>query len=219
MIKTKIKRKYYILINILLIFFLWFLLFKTYSDALSTKINKISYEKFESIINNRLNNLSKIIINENVIDDILKIYTNKNDEILYADYDLKKSYILLDSIKDKITKEFNEDFIIEFPFLIESNNILLSNLGPKIQLSIKYVNSMLGSIQTKVTNYGLNNALIEEYIKIKVDGLIITPINEDKISITYDMLISSKVINGRVPDYIGRGMSSSGEIFNIPFID
>jgi len=71
-------------------------------------------------------------------------------------------------------------------------------------------------VYTKITNYGLNNALVEAYIKITIEGKIITPISSKKKSVAYDLLISSKIINGRLPNFYGNYLTSNSSIFDVP---
>ena len=89
-------------------------------------------------------------------------------------------------------------------------------MRPKITVKINYTDALLTNIYTKITNYGMNNALVEAYIKISIEGQIITPITKNAEKIDYDMLISSKIINGRVPLYYGGYISTSSSIFDIP---
>ena len=219
--KRKIKRSSYILINTLLIFFFTGILFSIYTKKASNKINKISLEYFQKEVANSLNGvLSNVIINDK--NEILKIYKNSKGEILYVDYDMALSYQLLNQISKQIKDSIEENeypnkgIILTLPFNVSSDNIFINNLGPKITIKINYINSILTNIYTKITNYGLNNALVESYIKISIDGQIITPITDKKVNTTYDLLIAAKIINGRVPNIYGNYLNSNSSIFDVP---
>lgn len=223
MIIKRLKRKYYIIINILLVFFLSFSLVNIYTKKTSSKITEITETYYKKEIDNDLNNLVKDVRNNNTLNEILKIYKNKDGEILYVDYDLNNTYKVLDIVTSRIKKEVESGefpeggIVLKLPFYVGSNNIFLNNLGPKITVKINYIDSILANIYTKVTNYGLNNALVEAYIKINIDGQIITPITNNKTSVEYDLLISSKIINGRVPEFYGNYLTSNSSVFDIPF--
>ena len=137
---------------------------------------------------------------------------------MYVDYDMQNTYLLLNEISKKVKKTINDDetMILKLPLAIGTNNTFLVNLGPKVTIKIAYINSVLTNVYTKITNYGLNNALVEAYIKITIDGQIITPVTTNKASIEYDMLISSKVINGRVPEFYGGYLTTNSSILDIP---
>lgn len=215
--KIKIKRKTYYIVTILLIFLLTVILLYLYTYNSNDNLKKVAKTSFEKDVYQKINSSLKYVLTKKDFTDILTIHKNNNGEILYVDYNLQKSYIYLDEIASYLEKTFSSSsFILDFPFLVGSNNLLFNNFGPKIKVQINYVNSILFNIETKITNYGLNNALVEAYIKISIEGLIITPVSEEKNIINYDMLISSKVINGRVPSLYGDYISSNSSIKNIP---
>jgi sporulation protein YunB len=215
--KKKIKRFYYYLITTILIFFCAFFLFNIYSQKTSKKIEKISKTYFEKEVYNYLNNISRKII----IDDILHIYKNDDGEILYVDYNMTNTYIILSKVTKNIKNELNkkEFVILRLPFLIGSNNVFFSNLGPQITVKINFIDSLLTNVYSKITNYGMNNALVESYIKITITGRIITPVGSSEQKVDYNMLIASKVINGRIPLYYGGLINTSSNILDIPIND
>lgn len=219
MIKTKIKRRYFILIHIVLIFFLCFCLLLVYSNKTSKKISLFANKYYEKQINIKLNTILKNVSNE-VDTEILIIHKNNNDEIISADYDIKKTYELIDRLTSKLTKTVNKDDlkanIITVPFFVASNNVFLNNYGPKIKVKMYYMDTIIANIKTKITDYGMNNALVEAYIVISLDGKLITPLGQDEKKNTYELLISSKIINGRVPTLYGNNFTVSSLIFDIP---
>lgn len=217
-IKNKIKRKTYILVTILLIFFMSVTSLYVYTSKVNDNLITVSKQTFQNEIYHVIESSLKYLIAKEDFNDILKIYKNNAGEILYVDYDLPESYRYLGAINEGIKKYFNKDnsLILKFPFMVGSSNILFNNFGPKITVKISYINAILTNIKTKITNYGLNNALVEAYVKITIEGLIITPVTENKQTVSYDLLISSKVINGRVPSIYGDGIMSNSSIKDIP---
>ena len=57
------------------------------------------------------------------------------------------------------------------------------------------------NLETKVTNYGLNNALVELFVYIKFENEIISPFKRKKIDMEYDTIIASMMIEGEVPSF------------------
>lgn len=216
-IKSKIKRKVFYPLTILLIFFMTVISLNIYSKKSNESILILSNQTFKQNIYTALNSTVQKTV-ENELNDILKIHQNSKGEILYVDYDLKNTYAYLEKstkiIKDKLIE--TKGFTLAVPFLAGSQNALFTNFGPNINIRINYVNSILTNIYTKITNYGLNNALVEAYIKITIEGLIITPITENKTSVSYDFLISSKIINGKVPGIYGDYITSNSSLFDVP---
>lgn len=217
-IKNKIKRRTYILVTFLLIFFMSIFSLYFYTTKVNDSLIIVTEQTFQNEIYTVIESSLKYLIAQEDFGDILKIYKNNAGEILYVDYDLPESYKYLEKISESIKKSFNKDnaIILKFPFMVGSSNILFNNFGPKITVKINYINAILTNINTKITNYGLNNALVEAYVKISIEGLITTPVSERKNIVNYDLLISSKVINGRVPSLYGDNITSNSSIKNIP---
>ena len=207
------------MISIFLILFLSAFLFNAYSSYSASKVNAVAKQTFKKeIYSELLKNLNDSLV-DNDIENILKIYKNKDDEILYVDYDLNKTYKLLNNLTkrlQKTTNKLSKGIKYTFPFFVGSKNIFLSNIGPQITVYIKSMNSLLTNINTKITNYGLNNALVEAYIKITIEGKVISPVSEEVTTIEYDFLIASKVINGRVPEIHGNYLTSNSSLFDVP---
>lgn len=199
--KIKLNKKCYIFISISLSFFLAIILFILYTKSVSQKINVFAKNYFEkesyNIINTEIAKLDTSSIN-----NIIKIYYNKKDEISYVDYDLAKSYELLNKLTENIKANMG-DIDVSLPFFVETNNVFLYNLGPSIKLKIKYADSIITKLYTKVTDYGLNNAMIELFVNISINGKALSMVDSNDIVVNYDLLISSKVINGKVPSMYG----------------
>ena len=214
-LKNKIKRKYYILFSFILILFLFVILFSVYSKKINPKLESYTYQKVkEELESNIIKNINNIY-NDN-FNNLLEIVQNSDNEIVYVDYDLNKSYDILNNYVNNLKKTIIKKDIIEVPFLISSNNILLANIGPKIMIKYDFTNSILANIETKVTNFGINNALIEIYLHLEINYLITIPLNIEKHKEKYDLLLNSKVIQGKVPSFYGNSYIKEGAILDIP---
>ena len=56
-------------------------------------------------------------------------------------------------------------------------------------------------MKTKVTDYGLNNALVELFVYLDFKVQIMSPFDIEEISLEYDAVIASMMIEGSVPNY------------------
>ena len=99
---------------------------------------------------------------------------------------------------------------------MSSNYALLSNLGPKIYVKVNFIGTMLTNIKSKITEYGINNALVELYVTIEVSQELISPVTDKEISLEYDVLIASQVINGSVPEFYGGIITEKSAALSIP---
>ena len=107
-------------------------------------------------------------------------------------------------------------FILSMPIGVASNNIYITNLGPKIPVKIKFIGTLLTNLKTRVQNYGINNALIEIYMDISLQHEIITPVTFQTKDLKYEILLSAQIINGTVPSLYGGVYETKSNILNVP---
>ena len=225
-----------LIVVLFLIFFLTFLLFKVYSEKVTPKIIQVADARIKRFTESFLsNNIGYDILNDDVIENILVINKNSEGEILYVDYNLDHAYLALDVVTKKLNDllvnlengyiENNNDnsitsseygLILELPMFIASDSALLANLGPKIYLKVNFIGSLLTNIKSQIVDYGMNNALVELYVTIKINEELISPVTKSTHEIEYDVLIASKVINGRVPTFYGGQIVEESSLLSIP---
>ena len=201
-----------------------------YKNNLSYKLIDISKNTIE-VYNNYLimNFISNDILSKSDLNNIIKLNKNNKDEIISIEYDTKLTYKLLKIVTDELYQivsqttykdildydfDIKDDLVIYYPVLLSSSNIFLNNLGPKVPVKIKFLSSLLTNINTKVTSYGLNNVLLEIYINITISDDIVIPYYKDKISKDYNVLLSSKVVMGTLPNYLGTSIENSSPILS-----
>jgi len=198
-------------------------------NVIQKKLDKIIYQFFTDLVTDD-------VINLDSAGDLLEINKNSKDEIISVNYNLEKTYkfltdtskILKDSlinlengkmdvlIYDKYLENNKNGLVMNIPLFLGSENIFLNNLGPKIPVIINFNGALLTNIKTKVTNYGFNNALLEIYITVELDKLIITPVVKDEEKFYYDILIGALVVHGSVPEFYGDLYETNSNILDIP---
>jgi hypothetical protein len=94
------------------------------------------------------------------------------------------------------------------------NNVLMDNLGFRIPCKIDFISDIDMGFKTKVKNYGVNNLLIELYIVIDVKNFIMSPSTYKEFGETYEILVASKIVMGRIPMYFGDSMEKSSTILS-----
>jgi hypothetical protein len=204
-LKERLKRKYYILITFLISLFLFIIIFSLYSKKLNPKLNDYIDFLVKDEIYKKVIKSNNFITNEEV-NDILYIDKNKSNEIVYLDYDIDKTYKLLNKYIDSLKKDNSKSKILTVPFFIASDNIIISSLGPKIKFKYEIIDNVKGKIKTKVTDFGVNNALVEMYFELEIGYLVVIPMNKKESVLKTEILISSKVINGKVPTFYGKNI-------------
>ena len=204
-LKERLKRKYYILITFLISLFLFIIIFSLYSKKLNPKLNDYIDFLVKDEIYKKVIKSNNFITNEEV-NDILYIDKNKSNEIVYLDYDIDKTYKLLNKYIDSLKKDNSKSKILKVPFFIASDNIIISSLGPKIKFKYEIIDNVKGKIKTKVTDFGVNNALVEMYFELEIGYLVVIPMNKKESVLKTEILISSKIINGKVPTFYGKNI-------------
>lgn len=212
-------------------------LFNVYAHKTSTKVTTLINEKLDKVLYQFFNELiTNDIINKENVNDLLEITKNSKGEILTVKYDLEKTYAILTKISNILKKSINDlengkidvslydkylnsskyGLVMNVPLFLASSNIFINNLGPKIPIIINFNETLLTNIKTKVKSYGFNNALLEIYITVEMQKLIITPVEKDESKFYYDILIGALVVNGSVPEFYGGLYESNSNIFDIP---
>lgn len=156
---------------------------------------------FNPVIINRFLNKTTSIVSEN----LKKIETGKIEGITFIntdDYDITK-------LKNGV--------ISEIPLGIITNNVLLSNLGPKIPVKINLIGNVVSSVETSISNYGLNSAMIKVYANVEVTEEVIIPFQTEEVKVVNKIPVAIKIVQGKVPEYYSDGkLNSSSNILSIP---
>lgn len=243
--KIKIKIRFltnkFSIIFILFLIFL-FITFKYINTKVSPVIG--DYAKIEAkalstyIINKAISDNISEILNT---DELFLITKNSNNEINTIDFNpiiVNKSlteitkyiheYLLLiekgdiDSLSLPESnyyssfKNRNKGIIFEIPSGVVFNNALLSNIGPKVPVRITFIGDIISNINTKVTNYGINNALVEINLHIKVTEKVVLPISASEVDIELTIPLAIKLIQGNIPSYYLNGLLGNSNTLNVP---
>lgn len=125
------------------------------------------------------------------------------------------------NIPDSVTIDYDEaklkkGIIFEIPSGIVFNNAMLSNIGPKIPVKLNLVGDIVSNVNTRVTNYGINNALIEVSINMSVTEQVILPFASKKITVENNIPVAIKLIQGRIPNYYFNGYDKISPYLAIP---
>lgn len=237
MTKFKKRKKYRIskvvILDMALIFFFTYILFIGYSKFVSKRLIDIAHVKLNEFMDDFLSNkVNYDLFKGDNLKDIIVINKNSDGEILYVSYDMDKSYKVLDLVTKELENNINDlengnvgntqnisggknGILLKLPMFI-GNNAIISNLGPKIYVPINFVGSILTNLKTKITDYGINNALVEIYVTVKLSTNIISPTSSKEMVIDYNVLIASVVVNGRVPSVYGGIIQSKSSGLSIP---
>lgn len=111
--------------------------------------------------------------------------------------------------------KLKQGIIYEVPTGVVFDNSILYNIGPKIPVRLSLIGDIVSNIETKITSYGINNALVEIIINISVVEQVMLPFASKKVTVSTNVPVAIKLIQGNVPDYYLNGDTNSG-ILSIP---
>ena len=241
--QRKIKKINIFLFSLILIFISVFLAFK-YINNKGSKIimnyAEMEAKKISGIIINDA--IDKNITTDLELDKMFLITKEDSGEIKSIDFnsphvnnfltkatkaiqaDLKKlesgdieSLNITDNSFERYDKEkLKKGIIYEVSSGVIFNNAFLSNIGPKIPVKLNLVGDVTSSVSTEVTNYGINNALIQVYVNLKVTELVIIPLYNKKVTIETKIPIALKMVTGSVPKYYVNGLNTDSSSIVVP---
>lgn len=239
--KAKLRKKRLIKINkitisiilILLFVLMWFLILHKEILPILSNYAALETEKMATQVINKA--VTEEISNKTYLNDLIKTSLNENGEIISVDFDpiyvnkalssvtntVQKNIKKLDNGESDFDSELkrnknNNDLVYEIPFGIVFYTPILADLGPNIPVKTKMIGSVVSNVKTKITNYGINNAMLEVIIEIEVSEQIILPFISKKTTIKQDIPVAMKVIQGTVPKYYGGSMSDRSSLLSIP---
>lgn len=238
--KIVIKKINLLIFSFILVFIIIILLFKIINERINPILfdyATLESRKFASIIINKA--IEKNVATDLVIEDLYIVSKKENNEITSVDFNpaivnkvltkvtssvqmnlknLEEGNLDLLEASDDVLIYYDKEnlkkgIIFRIPSGIVFNNSLLTNIGPKIPVRFTLVGDVLSGINTKVTNYGINNALLEVSVNIKLTLKVILPISTKEVNVETNVPIAIKMIQGNVPNYYSNGLNSN---FSIP---
>lgn len=223
--KKKLSLSDKIVLIICIVLICLFFLFKYVSTNVTPVFMNYAEVEARKFINAVIN---KAIIDSKIKDDELFNIHSNNEEIDMIDLNMDKVNDILSTvnlyIQDSLramdegesidipgydSSKLKKGIIYELPTGLILKNNLLSNIGPKIPIKLSMRGSILSNIETNITNYGINNAMIKISIRINVDQQIVLPFTLKKVNVDTSIPIIIKIVKGNIPKYYGGGINSS----------
>lgn len=188
---------------------------KAIAQVLDDKIN--TDELFDTIISDS-GEIQTIDFNPIIVNQVLNVATSvvQNNLKLLEEGNLDTIGIYdMDLPEDRI-EDLKKGIITKIPIGVITENSILSNLGPEIPIRLHYIGDVTSNITTKITQYGINNALVEIGVKLQMTAQIILPFVTDKMTLECDIPLAIKMIQGSVPNYYGSGLVKDSSLYSIP---
>ena len=201
-----------VLYTIVIIFLLSFIFVRLFSS----RSEKILLEKASMRLTNTVSYLINKSINkilyDNTCDNIIKDYVDSEGNIKNIDFDNYKInkilYLITDDLlNNKLFKFRNKVYYISLGLIHDTP--VLNNIGPKIPFIIDTIESVNNESKINVKEYGINSSIVEIVINIDMKIEVIMPFKSKMVNINKSIILDSKIIQGKVPNYYGGLISSS----------
>ena len=229
--RIKINKLTISIILVIIFLLLWLFIFNKELLPILSNYALVETENISTKIINEA--VTKKIAKEEYLNDLVETTLNKNGEIVSVDFNPvyvnKALGTITNEVQNNIKKieegnvdfdseiiKNNNDLIFEIPFGIVFRMPILADLGPKLPLKTKIIGNVISNINTKITNYGINNAMLEIYIEVEVSEQILLPFISKKTTVKENIPVAMKVIQGTVPKYYGGSMNNNSSMFSIP---
>ncbi len=209
--KVKIITLPKFILFLVIIFLLFLVVSKTYfRSPLLVYAKQKSFFYASVIINDAISNQVVPNIDTN---KIINMETKSNGYVTSVVVDVYQVNLLI----SKMTKEIQDQLLIyqndkdnelnklHIPLGVMFNNPMFNNVGPKINIQLTIIGSVVSDIVSSVKPYGINNSLIEVVIKTRVKFQVAIPYQKDEIIVETNTPLLIKVIQGSVPHYYYTG--------------
>lgn len=167
-------------------------------DIVKNNDNEIQLVTFNSINVTKMLNAITSLVQLN-----LKAIEEGNIDLLELPEDTLSSYD-----KDKL----KEGIIYEIPMGAITSTAFLSNIGPKIPVKLHLIGDVVTGVESKVSEYGINNALLEVGINVKVTSKINLPFISKDVEVSTTVPIVMKIIQGKIPNMYLDNIKASSNI-------
>ena len=224
------KRKWLkLLITFILLIIFTFIILVFLSNKVMPFYMNYSEAEMKRVVTTVINkSVTEEVTNQLEVDSFF-VLKKENDNTIIVDFDpvivnrvmskisdVVYNNLKLISKKDKLTLEkYNlDESYFYIPSGIIFNTTMLNNVGPRIPINLEIISSVNPNLKTEVTEYGINNSLIEVYIHVIVDVKMILPMYSNTMQIVVVVPLAVKLIQGEVPKYYQRGYASSTLFFD-----
>ena len=99
--------------------------------------------------------------------------------------------------------EKEKGVIAHIPLGQATNNVLLSNLGPRVPVKFEVISNVETNIKKEMKQLAINNVFITLSIHVEVQVQVVIPFGTDMVTVKSDIPLASNFFPGKVPMYWG----------------
>lgn len=161
--------------------------------------------------------IETIDFNTVATNNVLNMITKKvTDELLLLENGTIDKLNVNNSFKGTHFKQYQSGVICEIPIGLLTSHFFFANIGPVIPIRFSFVGTMDANLKSKITPYGINNALVELYILVEVTEKITMPVSSEEVLITLEVPLISQIMTGKIPTYYQGSLSEHSNVLSLP---
>lgn len=180
--------------------------------------NEIEMEDLFIIIKDDNGNIKSMDFNPLAVNKMLSMVTSNVHMYLRSleNGDVDELGLLNGSLSEYNAEKLKQGIIYEVPTGVVFGNPMLYNIGPKVPVRLSLIGDIVSNIDTKITSYGINNALIEIIINISVVEQVMLPFASKKVTVSTNVPVAIKLVQGTVPNYYLNGNTAGSNVLTVP---
>ncbi len=180
--------------------------------------DKIDTSELFHIVRSESGEIQMLDFNPAIVNHALNVATTvvQNNIQIMEEGDLEAIGIKDIGLNEEDIKNLKEGIVVALPIGRVLGITLLSNLGPKIPVRFHYIGDVNSNITTKLTQYGINNALMEIGIHLEMTAQVYLPLTTKVKVLNCDIPIVIKMIQGVTPDFYTSLPTTSSNSYHLP---
>ncbi len=189
----------------------------TILNSVVRKHNIIPEENLYTITKDSEGNIQLIDFNTKISNELLSTLNYETMERLLAlENGDTKDLALSNGLKGVHLTHLKEGVVCEIPLGVLLGNSLLVNSSSVVPIRFSFVGTVTSHLKTKVTSYGINNALIEIIAEVTVTEQITMPHSTKRIPVTSEVTLVVELIQGKVPSIYQSGLDKNSNSLSLP---
>lgn len=125
----------------------------------------------------------------------------ENDLDYMVQGNLEAIGVNLNKLSDEYYEKTSDGILFTVSMGSATNNPFFANIGPKIPLNLIAIGDATGDITTNITEYGMNNAMIEISIELEATVIIQMPFLSKEVTVENVIPLTIEIIQGTIPNY------------------
>ena len=118
--------------------------------------------------------------------------------------EFEKINFILPNVTEQYYTEISDGIVLGISIGNIFNNTFMANIGPRIPLKLNMISNVEFEVKNSITEYGMNNALMEVYVEVRVTPVIVMPFLSKEIEVVEKIPLVTEIIQGEIPDsYFG----------------